>query len=90
MMKTKPTRKDSFDSALARLEEIVRDMENGNPALEKMMAQYEEGMRLIEFCNARLNEVEKKIEILTKKGDKMVPEPFQADGAEAKSDKNSE
>ena len=33
MMKTKPTRKDSFDSALARLEEIVRDMENGNPAL---------------------------------------------------------
>lgn len=75
-MKTKTTRKDSFDSSLARLEAIVREMESGNLPLEKMMAQYEEGMRLIAFCNARLNEVEKKIEILTKKGDQMVAEPF--------------
>ena len=78
-MNKKTDRKESFDKALARLEDIVQAMESGNLALEKMMEQYEEGMRLISFCSAKLNEVEKKIEILTKKGDKMVAEPFEPD-----------
>jgi exodeoxyribonuclease VII small subunit len=75
----KPDRKESFDKALAQLEEIVQAMESGSLPLEKMMEQYEEGMRLIAFCSGKLNEVEKKIEILTKKGDKIVAEPFKVE-----------
>jgi exodeoxyribonuclease VII small subunit len=66
----------SFDKALAQLEKIVQDMESGALPLEKMMEQFEEGMRLIALCSARLNEVEKKIELMVKKGDKIVTEPF--------------
>ncbi len=69
----------SFDKALAQLEKIVQDMEGGSLPLEKMMEQLEEGMRLIGLCSARLNEVEKKIELLVKKGDKIVTEPFEAE-----------
>ena len=76
-MNKKSERNPSFDKALAQVEEIVRAMESGDLPLEKMMEQYEEGMRLIAFCSAKLNEVEKKIEIMTKKGDKHVAEPFE-------------
>jgi len=76
---TKKPEKLSFDKALAQLEEIVRNMENGSLPLEKMMEQFEEGMRLIALCSAKLNEVEKKIEMMVKKGDQIVTEPFEAD-----------
>lgn len=67
----------SFDKALAQLEKIVQDMEGGSLPLEKMMEQFEEGMRLIALCSAKLNEVEKKIELMVKKGDQIVTEPFE-------------
>ena len=76
-MTKKPEKQLSFDKALAQLEEIVQNMESGSLPLEKMMGQYERGMSLISFCSAKLNEVEKKIEIMTKKGDKVVAEPFE-------------
>ncbi|MDD5482478.1 MAG: exodeoxyribonuclease VII small subunit [Kiritimatiellae bacterium] len=77
---SKKTEKElSFDKSLAQLEEIVQNMESGSLSLEKMMEQYEKGMRLISFCSARLNEVEKKIEIMVKKGDKIEAEPFTAE-----------
>jgi len=75
---TKKTEKElSFDKSLAQLEKIVQDMEGGSLPLEKMMEQFEEGMRLIALCSAKLNEVEKKIELMVKKGDKIVTEPFE-------------
>ena len=75
-MTKKTERNPSFEKALSELETIVEAMESGSLPLEKMMEQYEEGMRLISFCSAKLNEVEKKIEIMVKKGDKIVTEPF--------------
>jgi len=69
----------SFEKALERLETIVQKMESGSVSLDKMMEQFEEGMRLIALCSAKLNEVEKKIEMMVKKGDKVVTEPFEAD-----------
>jgi len=72
----KTERNPNFEKALSELETIVEAMESGSLPLEKMMEQYEEGMRLISFCSAKLNEVEKKIEIMVKKGDKIVMEPF--------------
>jgi exodeoxyribonuclease VII small subunit len=78
-MSKKTEKEMSFDKSLAQLEEIVQNMESGSLSLEKMMEQYEKGMRLISSCSARLNEVEKKIEIMVKKGDKIEAEPFPAE-----------
>ncbi len=66
-----------FEKALARLESIVKDMEGGSLSLEKMMAHFEEGSKLVTFCSDKLNEVERKIEQLIKKGDAVTTEPFE-------------
>jgi len=81
-MTKKTEHNPSFEKALSELEAIVEAMESGALPLEKMMAQYEQGMSLISFCSAKLNEVEKKIEIMTKKGDKAVAEPFDPEEGE--------
>ena len=65
-----------FEASLERLEALVKEMEGGQLSLEKMMANFEEGMRLVRVCSARLNEVEQKIEQLVKKGEAMAAEPF--------------
>ena len=67
----------SFEKALARLEAVVGEMEGGTLSLEKMMAFFEEGTGLVKYCTQKLNEVEKKIEVLVKKGDAVVAEPFE-------------
>lgn len=68
----------TFEKALARLEKLVQEMESGKLSLDKMMTCFEEGVGLVTFCNKKLNEVERKIELLVKKGDKVVAEPFEA------------
>ena len=69
-----------FEKSLARLELIVKEMESGDLTLEKMMAHFEEGSNLVKSCSHKLNEVEKKIEILLKKGGDVVTQPFDAPG----------
>ena len=59
----------SFEAALKRLEEIVEAMESGETDLDKMIGGFEEGQRLVALCNAKLNEVTKKIEKLTRGDD---------------------
>lgn len=54
----------SFEQGLKRLEEIVQSMEEGDLSLEASMAAFEEGMKLVKDCQGKLNEVEKKIEVL--------------------------
>lgn len=66
-----------FEDALARLEQIVAEMEKGQLSLDQMMAFFEEGSRLVKFCNEQLNEVERKIEILIKKGEEIQTAPFE-------------
>jgi len=69
MAEKQTDKKMGFEKALARLEEIVAEMESGSLSLDKMMASFEEGTRLVKFCGSKLNEVERKVEILAKKGD---------------------
>lgn len=66
----------TFEQALDRLETIVAQMEDGTLGLDDLMARFEEGQALVAFCGARLNEVEKKIEVLQKKGDSVEAKPF--------------
>lgn len=66
-----------FEKSLERLEMIVREMESGELSLEKMMKHFEEGMSLVGICSVKLNEVERKIEMLVKKGDQTTLAPFE-------------
>lgn len=65
-----------FEKALSRLETLVKEMEGGTLSLDRMMACFEEGSQLIKVCDQKLNDVEKKIEKLVKKGDRTTTEPF--------------
>lgn len=56
----------SFEAAFARLEEILEKMNTGTISLDESLALYEEADRLIARCSKRLNEAERKIEILIK------------------------
>lgn len=53
--------KYTIDSALARLEEITQSLENGEYELETAMKIYEEGVRLIAYCNKSLNAAAAKV-----------------------------
>ncbi len=65
-----------FEKALTRLEALVSEMEGGKLTLDQMMAHFEEGSKLVKVCDQKLNEVEKKIEKLVKRGDAIATEPF--------------
>ncbi len=78
----------SFEQAIQRLEAIVAEMESAGLPLDDLLKKYEEGTRLVRFCSAKLNEAEKKIELLTKKADGSVElTPFEAGDAETDDEK---
>jgi exodeoxyribonuclease VII small subunit len=62
----------TFEQALQRLETLVTAMEAAELPLEELLQKYEEGIRLVRFCSAKLTEAEKKIEILAKRADGSV------------------
>ena len=59
-------KKETFESSLNRLEKIVQQMEEGNLALEESLKLYEQGVALTRLCSQKLEEAEKRIEILTR------------------------
>ena len=58
-----------FESALEDLELIVEQLETGELSLEDSLTAFEKGVGLVKFCNQKLSEVEKKIELLVKDKD---------------------
>jgi exodeoxyribonuclease VII small subunit len=69
--------KERFEDALNKLEKIVSKLEEGDIALEESLRLFEEGIRLSRFCNQKLDEAEKKVEILLKgKNGVLKPQPF--------------
>ncbi len=65
MAKRNPQDK-KFEAALEELEQVVEQLESGDLSLEDSLAAFEKGVGLVKYCNQKLNEVEKKIEILVK------------------------
>lgn len=53
-----------FEDALDRLEEIVRTLETGNISLEETIAKFEEGIRLLNFCQNKLTKAEERISVM--------------------------
>ena len=70
----------SFESALEQLEAIVRQLESGTMGLDEMVASFEKGQKLISLCTEKLNEVEKKIDVLVKvAGGGLAVKPLDAE-----------
>ena len=79
---TEPSIKD-FEAAIAELESVVKRLEEGDLPLEQSLALYERGVQLSHFCHARLEEAERRIEILTERGEiKAAPASLTADDSE--------
>jgi len=69
-----------FEKALEELEQIVAKLEKGNLSLEESLKLFEEGIKLSRFCNSKLEEAERKIEILQKDAEgKFIKKPFEGD-----------
>ena len=58
--------KKRFEEALQELESIVQRLEDGNLSLDDSLSLFEEGIKLSRLCAQRLDEAEKKIELLLK------------------------
>ncbi len=66
-----------FEEAFQKLEAIVKKLEDGNLSLEESLKAFEEGVRLSRLCSKKLDEAEKKVEILLKDNEgRLVSKPF--------------
>lgn len=74
-----PTIKD-FEAAIAELEGIVRQLEDGELALDASLTLYERGVQLARFCHARLEDAERRIDVLNERGE-LTPAPASLSGA---------
>lgn len=72
------TRRNDFEKSFQQLEKIVQRLESEELPLDESLQLFEEGIRLSRFCHQRLEEVEKKIElILADAKGQPVTEPFE-------------
>jgi len=63
-----------FESALKSLEEIVQQLERGDLTLDRALELFEEGVQISRFCHTKLEEAERKVEILTRTADGTLKE----------------
>ena len=68
--------KKSFEEALESLEQITRELENGDLSLEKSLKKFDEGIKLAELCNHKLEEAQQRVDLLLKKDGRLVIVPF--------------
>ena len=72
----------TFEQDLARLEEIVAELEDGDLPLERALALFEEGTKLGQRCGSRLEDAERKITVLLERADGALEErDFEPDAA---------
>lgn len=63
-MKKTDEQPKSFEASLEALEAIVHELEGGDLPLEKSLELFEDGIRLSRQCQERLNQAERRIEVL--------------------------
>jgi exodeoxyribonuclease VII small subunit len=68
-----------FEAALAELEALVAQMEEGDLPLEDALRQFERGVTLTQQCQQALKQAEQKVEILMEKAGTLEAEPFDPD-----------
>lgn len=70
---------ESFETALARLEQIVASLEKGDLSLDDSLKLYEEGISRARFCQERLEEAESRIEVLSQDARRVLDRAAKAD-----------
>jgi exodeoxyribonuclease VII small subunit len=68
--------KRTFETALARLEQITEELEDGELSLDKSLKKFDEGIQLARFCNDQLSQARAKVELLLEKDGKIEAVPF--------------
>jgi len=73
MARKKPASEEQqFEAAMQSLEKIVETLEDGELSLEESLALFEEGIGLVRLCSRRLDEAEKRIDLLVADADGTV------------------
>jgi len=72
-------KKNTFEDALRRLEEITAELEQGEPSLEKSLKKFDEGVELVKFCNKKLEEARKKVDLLVQQDNTLRTVDFPED-----------
>lgn len=66
----------TFEQALARLEQIVKELESGNVPLDDLMRLYDEGTGLVKACTEKINAAEQKVRLVQMKNGTLTEEAF--------------
>lgn len=73
--------KEKFEDALEKIEDIVKKMEAGDMPLDEALKSFEEGIKLIRFCSAKLDDAQRRVEVLLGEEDSLQVKRF--DGADS-------
>ncbi|MDB5056256.1 MAG: exodeoxyribonuclease small subunit [Bacilli bacterium] len=83
MVKEKEITKLSFEEAMDQLEQLVAKLEDGDVPLEQAIDLFQEGMKLSHLCSQKLEQVERKIEMLVEENGALSKKPFISAAEEA-------
>jgi len=75
--------KEKFEEALEKLEEIVRRMEAGEMTLEESLKAFEEGIKLARLCAKKLDEADRRVELLLREEGELVTKPLAGEECES-------
>jgi len=74
---SKQSKSIDFEQQLSALEDLVKSLESGELSLEESLKSFEQGIAVARDCQAALKQAEQKVEVLMRKGDQLVGEPFE-------------
>ena len=69
-------KKTTFEEALAKLEEIAVELEDGDLSLDAALKKFDEGVKMAALCNEKLEVAQQKVDLLIKKGGALSAVPF--------------
>jgi exodeoxyribonuclease VII small subunit len=75
--------KEKFEEALEKLEEIVRRMEGGEMTLDESLKAFEEGIKLSRLCAKKLDEADRRVDLLLRQEGELVTKPFEGEDRES-------
>ncbi|WP_138493029.1 exodeoxyribonuclease VII small subunit [Paenibacillus pinistramenti] len=79
-MEQKQDQELSFEAAMSELEAIVSQLEHGDVPLEKAIDLFQQGMKLSQLCGQKLEQVERKIEMIVEVDGTAVKKPYSENG----------
>jgi len=75
--------RERFEEAQKKLEDIVARMETGELSLEESLKAFEEGIRLVRLCNGKLDEAQRRIDLLVRNDrEGLEMTPFATEGSD--------